>query len=171
LSCICCPEECESTPPPISAPFYLTRNLSLLVVSGICYVLCVLLFAIIPENPNYWAYVFPSMLCATLGVDVTYNVTNIFITTSMPKARQGLAGALINSLLFLGISFFLGKYTHAYTGGLKLTRPNRLRRSRGNANCTSGTQSQLQGRLLVRNSMRSRGCHCHDLGSKGWKSS
>ncbi len=26
----------------------------------------------------------------------------------MPKARQGLAGAFINSLLFLGISFFLG---------------------------------------------------------------
>lgn len=48
------------------------------------------------------------MLCATLGIDVTYNVTNIFITTSMPKHRQGLAGALINSILFLGISFFLG---------------------------------------------------------------
>ena len=48
------------------------------------------------------------MLCATLGIDVFYNVTNIFITTSLPKARQGLAGALINSLLFLGISFFLG---------------------------------------------------------------
>jgi ascorbate-specific PTS system EIIC-type component UlaA len=26
----------------------------------------------------------------------------------MPKARQGLAGAFINSLLFLGISFMLG---------------------------------------------------------------
>ena len=26
----------------------------------------------------------------------------------MPRARQGLAGAFINSILFLGISFFLG---------------------------------------------------------------
>lgn len=48
------------------------------------------------------------MICATLGVDITYNVSNIFITTSMPRARQGLAGAFINSILFLGISFFLG---------------------------------------------------------------
>jgi hypothetical protein len=48
------------------------------------------------------------MLCATIGIDITYNVSNIFITTSMPKARQGLAGAFINSLLFLGISVFLG---------------------------------------------------------------
>lgn len=48
------------------------------------------------------------MLCATLGIDVTYNVSNIFITTSLPKSRQGLAGAFMNSILFVGISFFLG---------------------------------------------------------------
>jgi hypothetical protein len=48
------------------------------------------------------------MLCATAGIDITYNITNIFITTSLPKALQGVAGALINSILFLGISFFLG---------------------------------------------------------------
>ncbi|MCJ1404142.1 hypothetical protein MMC11_007367 [Xylographa trunciseda] len=80
----------------------------LLIISGIGFILSVLLFAIIPENPNYWAYVFPAMICATIGVDVTYNISNIFITTNMPQNRQGLAGALINSLLFLGISFFLG---------------------------------------------------------------
>ena len=55
------------------------------------------------------------MLCATAGIDVTYNVTNVFITTSMPKARQGLAGALINSVVFLGISFFLGMADLAVT--------------------------------------------------------
>ncbi|KAF2201597.1 membrane transporter [Delitschia confertaspora ATCC 74209] len=80
----------------------------LLLISGVCYVMSALLFAIIPEDPNYWAYIFTAMCCATAGIDVTYNVTNIFITTSLPKSRQGLAGALINSLLFLGISFFLG---------------------------------------------------------------
>ncbi|RDW62058.1 putative transporter-3 [Coleophoma cylindrospora] len=79
-----------------------------LIISSLGYLTCVLLFALIPENPNYWAYIFPSMLCATLGVDVTYSVSNVFITTSLPKHRQGLAGALINSILFLGISFFLG---------------------------------------------------------------
>lgn len=80
----------------------------LLFLSGVCYIVSALLFAIIPVHPSYWAYVFPAMICATAGIDITYNVTNIFITTSMPKARQGLAGALINSILFLGISFFLG---------------------------------------------------------------
>jgi MFS family permease len=81
---------------------------SVLVISGISYIFSTLLIAITPDNPSYWAYIFPAMICATLGIDITYNVTNIFITTSMPKARQGLAGALINSLLFLGISVMLG---------------------------------------------------------------
>lgn len=80
----------------------------LLIFSAIGYVVCVLLFAIMPENPNYWAYIFPAMIAATVGVDITYSTSNIFITTSMPAKRQGLAGALINVLVFLGISLFLG---------------------------------------------------------------
>ncbi|KAH9866303.1 hypothetical protein J1614_008869 [Plenodomus biglobosus] len=79
----------------------------LLLISGTAYILCTLLFAIVPVKFNYWAYVFPAMICATLGIDITYNVSNIFITTSMPKTRQGLAGAFMNSLLFLGIAVFL----------------------------------------------------------------
>lgn len=79
-----------------------------MVLSGIGYVMCVLLFAILPEHSNYWAYIFPAMICGTLGVDVAFNVSNVFITTQTPSKRQGLAGALINSTLFLGISFFLG---------------------------------------------------------------
>ncbi|KAK2029040.1 major facilitator superfamily transporter [Colletotrichum zoysiae] len=80
----------------------------LLAISGVGNVLSVLLFAVSPENPNYWAYVFPAMVCGTIGIDITYTVSNVFITTNLPAHRQGLAGALINSLLFLGISFFLG---------------------------------------------------------------
>ena len=80
-----------------------------LLASGLGYLISVVLFATIPPvDPNYWAYIFPAMLGATLGVDVTYGVSNIFITTSLPKRRQGLAGAVTNSVLFLGMSFFLG---------------------------------------------------------------
>jgi uncharacterized membrane protein len=79
----------------------------LLFVSGICHLLCVLLFALMPEDANYWAYVFPAMIGATGGIDIIYTVSNIFITTKLPAQHQGVAGALINSLLFLGIGFFL----------------------------------------------------------------
>lgn len=80
----------------------------LLLISGIGSLLSVLLFAVIRPGASYWAFVFPAMLCATIGVDITFLVTNIFITTNLPRNRQGLAGGLVYSLLFLGISFFLG---------------------------------------------------------------
>lgn len=80
----------------------------LLIFSGIGHVACVLLFALIPEGGSYWAYILPAMIGATIGIDITYNATNIFITTNIPYKHQGAAGALINSLLFLPISLFLG---------------------------------------------------------------
>jgi len=80
----------------------------LLVISGLGHLASVLFFAVAPQNPNYWAFVFPAMIGATVGIDITFVVSNVFITTSVPKHEQGVAGALINSLLFLGISFFLG---------------------------------------------------------------
>ncbi|KAL6234368.1 hypothetical protein BDW75DRAFT_241181 [Aspergillus navahoensis] len=80
----------------------------LLLISGAGYLVSMLLFAIIPDNPNYWAYVFPAMVAATVGVDIGYSVSNIFITTNLPQNRQGVAGAIINTIVFVGISFFLG---------------------------------------------------------------
>ena len=79
----------------------------LMLIGGGAWVGNSLLFALAPEGANYWAFVFPAMICATMGIDIIYNVANIFITTSLSKSRQGLAGALINSLLFLGIAFLL----------------------------------------------------------------
>jgi hypothetical protein len=49
-----------------------------------------------------------SAIFATIGIDITFNIANIFITSNMPSERQGLAGGLINSILHLGITFCLG---------------------------------------------------------------
>ncbi|KAI5918970.1 membrane transporter [Camillea tinctor] len=80
----------------------------LLLFSGAGFTVCSLLFALIPEHPNYWAWVFPAMVCTTIGIDISFNVSGIFITSNVPKDQQGLAGACINGLVLLGISFFLG---------------------------------------------------------------
>ncbi|KAI0102553.1 major facilitator superfamily-domain-containing protein [Nemania sp. FL0031] len=88
----------------------------LMMVSSAGYVISCLLFALLPAQSNgkpsinfiYWAYVFPAMLAGTIGVDITFNVTNVYITTAMPRRLQATAGALINSLLYLGIAFWLG---------------------------------------------------------------
>lgn len=79
----------------------------LMLIGGGAWVGNSLLFALAPEGAKYWAFVFPAMIMATMGIDITYNVANIFITTSLSQSRQGLAGALINSIMFLGIAFLL----------------------------------------------------------------
>ncbi|KAK0704521.1 major facilitator superfamily domain-containing protein, partial [Lasiosphaeris hirsuta] len=80
----------------------------LLIISGLGSVASVLLFALMPNDANYWAWVFPAMVGSTVGVDITFLVSNIFITTNVPRRRQGLAGGLVYCVLFVGISFFLG---------------------------------------------------------------
>ncbi|KAK4129923.1 MFS general substrate transporter [Trichocladium antarcticum] len=80
----------------------------LLIISGLGSLACCILFALAPQDANYWAYIFPAMVGATIGVDITFIVSNVFITTNISRDRQGAAGGLITSLLFLGISFFLG---------------------------------------------------------------
>ena len=79
----------------------------LMLIGGGAWVGNSLLFALAPEGANYWAFVFPAMICATMGIDLIWNVANIFLSTSLSQSRQGLAGALINSLLYLGIAFLL----------------------------------------------------------------
>ncbi|PBP24194.1 drug resistance protein [Diplocarpon rosae] len=87
---------------------HLVPGTVLVIMSGVSWIIAPLLFAIAPPGANYWAYIFPSMICATLGIDVTFNVANIFITTSLPRQQQGLAGSVTMLLLHLGIAVCLG---------------------------------------------------------------
>lgn len=88
--------------------FHRVPGTILMLISCLGYVGCGLLFAVIPIGGNYWAYVFPAMICGTIGIDISFNLANVFITTNLPKARQGLAGALINCTLHMGIAVMLG---------------------------------------------------------------
>ena len=47
------------------------------------------------------------MIGATIGIDLTFNVANVFISTNLPSQQQDTAGALTNTLLYLGIAFLL----------------------------------------------------------------
>lgn len=96
---------------------HLLPNRLLLIISQVGFLVSVLLFALIPNRTDagepsitflYWAYVFPAMICGTIGVDITFNITNVFITTAMPRRLQSTAGGVINSLLYLGMAFWLG---------------------------------------------------------------
>lgn len=99
----------------------------LIGISGFGWVLSSALFAVAPANANYWAYIFPSMIGATVGVDITFNVANVFISTSLSSSRQGLAGAMANVLVYLGIAFMLAvaDVTQTETAGIGLLQSYR----------------------------------------------
>lgn len=80
----------------------------LLIFSVIGCIVAQVLLACLPPNPNYWAWIFPSTVAATIGIDLSFVCMTVFVTTKLPKARQGLAGGLINSILQLGIALVLG---------------------------------------------------------------
>ena len=80
----------------------------LLIISAIGGVLAMLLLALIPVGGSYWAWLLPATICGTIGIDLSYNLMTVFVTTVLPKHRQGLGGGLINSVLQLGIAFCLG---------------------------------------------------------------
>ena len=80
----------------------------LLVVAGVAWVGANILLALAPVGANYWAFVLPSMILGNLGIDVTFSIANIFVTTQMPSDKQGLAGAVLNSIMHLGIALLLG---------------------------------------------------------------
>jgi MFS family permease len=87
---------------------HLLPGRALLIFSGFGWIGASLLLALVPVGGNYWAYIFPAMIFATIGIDITFNIATIFITTQLPSERQGLGGGLINSVLQLGIAVCLG---------------------------------------------------------------
>ena len=87
---------------------HLLPGRALLIFSGFGWIGASMLLALVPVGGNYWAYVFPAMIFATIGIDITFNIATIFITTQLPSERQGLGGGLINSVLQLGIAVCLG---------------------------------------------------------------
>ncbi|MCJ1398108.1 hypothetical protein MMC11_001305 [Xylographa trunciseda] len=96
----------------------------LILIAGLGWIVTSILFALAPEGANYWAWIFPAMVGATIGIDLMFNCASIFITTNLPAKRQGLAGALINGLVYLGIAFLIAfaDVVQTKTAGLGLRK-------------------------------------------------
>ncbi|CAM1511708.1 Fc.00g092210.m01.CDS01 [Cosmosporella sp. VM-42] len=86
---------------------HILPNRILLIISLGCQIVAVLFFALMPASPNYWAWIFPAMLAEAACVDILWTVSNVFLTTSLPRYLQGLAGALIYITVYMGSAFFL----------------------------------------------------------------
>jgi hypothetical protein len=80
----------------------------IMFISSSCIIISSVLFATQPPHAGYWPWVFPAMTCATIAIDLLFSAASIFFSTSLPVKQQGLAGALSNVLLQLGVALLLG---------------------------------------------------------------
>jgi predicted MFS family arabinose efflux permease len=80
----------------------------LLIISGLGAVGAQLLLALTPTGGNYWAWIFPAMVLATIGIDLSVILMTVFVTSTFSSSQQGLAGGVINAVLQLGVAFTLG---------------------------------------------------------------
>jgi hypothetical protein len=79
----------------------------LLIISGLAWIGAPLVFAVGPVPLAYWSEVLPSMICGTLGVDLTFTIAAIFLSSSQPLKFQGVAGAVSSIFVNLAMSFSL----------------------------------------------------------------
>ncbi|EKD21823.1 major facilitator superfamily transporter [Drepanopeziza brunnea f. sp. 'multigermtubi' MB_m1] len=67
-----------------------------------------ILFAVpIPPSTSYWAYAFLAMCFAGIGADTVYPCLGLFITQSLPRKDQSVAGAMFQTFAGLGRAMFL----------------------------------------------------------------
>jgi MFS family permease len=80
----------------------------LMIFAGVASILAPILFLVRPDGGSYWIYIFPSMICAALGVYITFVVTTVIISRLSEIIDQGFVGALINSWYAISMAISLG---------------------------------------------------------------
>lgn len=59
------------------------------------------------DTRSQWSTVFPSMLSATAGINFTFTISIVFLSSVQPPSYQGLCGAICSILLGLAFAFSL----------------------------------------------------------------
>lgn len=102
----------------VLAAFALSRidNRLLLMIGTISYVASAALYATMSSTSSYWAFIFPGLIISVIGADLQYNVSNMYVLGSLPKALQSTAGGLFNTVLQLSSAVGLGMSTAVWEG-------------------------------------------------------
>lgn len=87
---------------------HIVSGTTVLIFSSAAVAVSAVLFICAPDDPSYWAWIFPAMVCATISIDLIYSLVNVFLSTKLPPHQQGVAGSLAHSLVHFGGALLLG---------------------------------------------------------------
>ena len=80
----------------------------IMILTACAAVIAPLLFALAPPEANYWAYIFPAMLCAAITFDLIFYVFSGLLATTLLASGRSFAGTLTNALAQSSVALFVG---------------------------------------------------------------
>jgi MFS family permease len=79
-------------------------------IGALAYTASFLILSFMNAETTYWAFIFPALILVVVGADIQFNVTNMYVMSSLPPSQQSIAGGIFNTVnklcnnLGLGIS-------------------------------------------------------------------
>ncbi|EGP83893.1 major facilitator superfamily transporter [Zymoseptoria tritici IPO323] len=89
-------------------------NKILMCAATLSFVLAFLLFALATDGQEYWKFYFPGLLLVVVGADMEFNVTNMYVMSSMPPEQQSTAGGIFQTVTKLCMTIGLALATAVF---------------------------------------------------------
>ncbi|CAI7612775.1 unnamed protein product [Penicillium glandicola] len=77
-------------------------------VGALAYTGAFLILGFMKEDATYWAFIFPALVLVVVGADIQFNVTNMYVMSTLPPSQQSVAGGIFNTVNKLCSNLGLG---------------------------------------------------------------
>ncbi|KAJ5745676.1 hypothetical protein N7520_010858 [Penicillium odoratum] len=77
-------------------------------IGALAYTASFLILSFMKEDSLYWEYIFPALILVVVGADIQFNVTNMYVMSSLPPGQQSIAGGIFNTVSKLCSNLGLG---------------------------------------------------------------
>lgn len=84
-------------------------------IGALAYTASSLILSFMKEDAIYWAYIFPALVLVVVGADIQFNVTNMYVMSSLPPSQQSIAGGIFNTVSKLCNNLGLGIATSVHS--------------------------------------------------------
>lgn len=93
------------------AALHRISNRALMLVGAASYAVAFLLFAVNRAGDSYWAFFFPGLTIMVVGADLEFNVTNMYVMSSMPATQQSAAAGIFQTVVRVSMTVGFGVTT------------------------------------------------------------
>ncbi|KAJ5779217.1 hypothetical protein N7457_006937 [Penicillium paradoxum] len=67
-------------------------------IGALAYAASFLILSFMKEDAIYWAFIFPALILVVVGADIHFNVTNMYVMSTLPPSEQSIAGGIFNTV-------------------------------------------------------------------------